>query len=123
MTVLAEDEYDEVVEEKLESVASRPLVPPTLRAVIVLDDSLPVRTPELIKLSTSLALNIFPEVLSLPLLSLPLSFSLPFPFALSRPPARTNPSGLKLPIGLLPTDEHGEGEGVVRVHDLPRDCG
>lgn len=104
-------------------------------------------TSSLPKLSTSLALKTFPLVLSLPLLSLPLcfSFSLSFP-SLSRstlpPPASTAappstasiplgpmvdpitrpPSGLKLPIGLLPTDppRSQEDDDEVRVLERPR---
>ena len=94
--VLAEDEHeehDEVVEEKLESIATRPLPPPASRVVLALDDPLPTRTPELAVFAT---LNVFSDVLSLPLLSLPLLFSFSFSFCLSRPPA--NPSGLRLPI-------------------------
>lgn len=47
MTVLIDDEHDEVVEEKLESrllvpLASRPLVPLVFRVVLAFDDPLPV---------------------------------------------------------------------------------
>lgn len=115
MTVLVDDEHDEVVEEKLESVTTRSVA-------VVFDDPLPT-CPDLAVLSTSLALDILSDVLSLPLLSPPLSLSLSFTFSFPRPPGRTNPSGLKLPIGLLPTDEPSrEDDDVARVLDLPRGC-
>lgn len=107
-------------------------------------------TSSLPKLSTSLALNTFPLVLSLPLLSLPLCFSLslsfpslsrstlPPPASTATPPstasiplgpiedATTRPlSGLKLPIGLLPKDppRSQEDDDEVRVLERPRDWG
>ena len=98
ITVLVDDEHDEVVEGNLES--------------------------RLTAGSISLPAKIFSEVLSLPLLSLPLSISLSFSF--SRPPVRTKPSILKHPIGLptkLPSRSNEEDEDVVRVLDLPRECG
>lgn len=128
MTVLVDDEHDEVVEEKLESGSIRLLASPEPRVVLVLDP-LPARAPELAAVSISLPANIFSDVHSLPLLSLPLSLSLSFSFSLSRPLTRTDASKPKLPIELLPTDElpsrsHEEDdEDAVRVLDLPRDCG
>ena len=99
ITVLVDDEHDEVVEGNLES--------------------------RLTAGSISLPAKIFSQILSLPLLSLPLSISLSFSF--SRPPVRANPSILILPIGLptteLPSRSNEEDEDVVRVLDLPRECG
>jgi len=125
MTVLVDEEHDEVVEENVES-GTIFLASPASRVVLV-PDPLPARAPELTAVAISLPAKIFSDVLSLPLLSLPLSISLSFSFSFSRPPARTKPSILKLPIGLptteLPSRSNEEDEDVVRVLDLPRDCG
>jgi hypothetical protein len=126
ITVLVDDEHEEVVEESLESGTIRLLASLTSRVGLA-PHPLAARAPETTAVSISLPANFFSDTLSLPLLSLPFSLSLSFSFSLSRPPARTKPSILKLLIG-LPTDEvpsrsHEEDEDDVRVLDLPRDCG
>jgi len=121
ITVLVDDEHEEVVEEILESDTIRLLASLTSRVVLA-PRPLAARAPEITAVSISLPANIFSDTLSLPLLSFPFSLSLSFSFSFSRPPARTKPSVLiGLPTDELPSRSHEEDEDDVRVLDLPRD--